>query len=134
MTNSTTNTPPGSRLTAAFWKIKTRSSCQRFRMGVLLAVFGGLRLGEHQGLRSRDVHLLHGTIRVVEQAQRLSGGTIAPRASTAADSVSAVLRREYWRATRNRRSSMDLVQYGTTRRFLDPRPAWALRGSRRLYG
>lgn len=48
----------------------------RFRALVLLAAFGGLRLGELQGLRRRHLHLSTGTVRVVEQAQMLKDGSI----------------------------------------------------------
>jgi len=48
----------------------------RFRALVLLAAFGGLRLGELQGLRRRHLHLSTGTVRIIEQAQMLKDGSI----------------------------------------------------------
>lgn len=45
----------------------------RLRALVLLAGFGTLRRGELLGLRRRDVDLLHGTVSVERQAQRLPG-------------------------------------------------------------
>ncbi len=45
----------------------------RLRALVLLAGFGTLRRGELLGLRRRDIDLLHGTVTVERQAQRLPG-------------------------------------------------------------
>lgn len=46
----------------------------RWRAMVLLATFGGLRLGELAGLTRRNVDLLHGTVTVVQQVQELADG------------------------------------------------------------
>ena len=46
------------------------------RAAVLLATFCGLRLGEIRGLRVRDLDLLHRTVRIEEQYQELSDGTL----------------------------------------------------------
>jgi len=43
---------------------------------VLLAAFGGLRLGEVQALTRRRVNLLHGEVEVVEQLHELRGGRV----------------------------------------------------------
>jgi len=48
----------------------------RWRAMVLLATFAGLRLGELQALRRRNIDLLHGTVTVMEQTQPLSNGTL----------------------------------------------------------
>ena len=48
----------------------------RFRVLVLIAAFGALRLGELQGLRRRRVDVRRGKIDIVEQAQVLKDGTI----------------------------------------------------------
>ena len=48
----------------------------RFRAMVLLAAFGGLRLGELQALTRRRVNLLHGEVEVVEQLHELRGGRV----------------------------------------------------------
>lgn len=47
-----------------------------FRALVLTATFTGLRLGELRALRRSNLDLLHVTVRVVEQIQELSGGTL----------------------------------------------------------
>ena len=47
-----------------------------FRAAVLLATFCGLRLGEVRALRQRHLDLLHRTVRIEEQYQELSDGTI----------------------------------------------------------
>jgi integrase len=44
-----------------------------FRAFVLLAGFAGLRTGESLGLRRGDVDLLHGEVRVTQQAQQIPG-------------------------------------------------------------
>ena len=46
------------------------------RAAVLLATFCGLRLGEIRGLRVRHLDLLHCTVRIEEQYQELSDGTL----------------------------------------------------------
>lgn len=48
----------------------------RWRVLVLTATFAGLRLGELQGLKRRNVNLLHGTVKVVEQTQAMNDGTL----------------------------------------------------------
>ena len=47
-----------------------------FRAAVLLATFCGLRLGEVRALRHRHLDLLHRTVRIEEQYQELSDGTL----------------------------------------------------------
>jgi integrase len=47
-----------------------------FRVLVLTATFTGLRLGELRALRRSNLDLLHATVRVVEQLQELSDGTL----------------------------------------------------------
>ena len=46
------------------------------RAAVLLATFCGLRLGEVRALRQRHLDLLHRTVRIEEQYQELSDGTL----------------------------------------------------------
>lgn len=46
------------------------------RAAVLLATFCGLRLGEIRGVRVRHLDLLHRTVRIEEQYQELSDGTL----------------------------------------------------------
>lgn len=48
----------------------------RFRVMVLLAAFGGFRLGELQALTRQRVNLLHNEIEVVEQLHELKGGLL----------------------------------------------------------
>lgn len=48
----------------------------KYRAMVLLAAFGGLRLGELQALTRARVDLLHGEIEVVEQLHELKGGRL----------------------------------------------------------
>lgn len=48
----------------------------RYRCAVLLAGFCGLRVGELAGLERAHVDLLHGTVRVEQQEQRLAGGRL----------------------------------------------------------
>lgn len=48
----------------------------RYAALVLVAAFSSLRAGELFGLRRRHVDLLHGTIRVATQMQRLADGTV----------------------------------------------------------
>jgi integrase len=47
-----------------------------FRAAVLLATFCGLRLGEIRAMRHRHLDLLHRTVRIEEQYQELSDGTL----------------------------------------------------------
>ncbi len=58
---------------------------ERWRLLVLLAAWTGLRFGELAALTRADVDLLHGTIRVDKQLQRLDDGTkvIVPPKSAA---------------------------------------------------
>lgn len=48
---------------------------RRYRALVLLATFCGLRVGELRALRQKNLDLLHGEVRVVEQVQQLADGT-----------------------------------------------------------
>jgi integrase len=48
----------------------------RFRFLVLLAAFSSLRIGELQGLRRRNLDLLHRTLTVAQQVQQLRDGTL----------------------------------------------------------
>jgi integrase len=47
----------------------------QYRAIVLLAFYGSLRFGELAGLQRRNVDLMHGTVRVEEQAIELENGT-----------------------------------------------------------
>ena len=64
----------------------------RYRVLVLTATFTGLRLGELRALKRRQLDLLHGTVRVVEQLQELANGTlvIGPPKSDAGNRVVAI--------------------------------------------
>lgn len=64
---------------------------ERYRALVLLAGFGGLRTGESLGLRRVDVDPLHATVRVVEQAQEVTGRgrvTLEPKSDAGKRTVS----------------------------------------------
>jgi integrase len=62
---------------------------ERYCALVLLAGFGGLRLGEVLGLRRRDIDPAHSQVRVEQQTVELRGGeriTPPPRPTPAAGS------------------------------------------------
>jgi integrase len=65
----------------------------RYRAMVLFATFAGLRLGELRALRRNRLDLLHRTVQVVEQYQKLSGGelVLGPRRPTPVDGPSRSL-------------------------------------------